>query len=73
MAKCCAVLLVVLGLSVEALPVHDAPFTELKAKNEAKWSAEDAIVKGKLKTLQKKFNKRPNIIYILSDDIGNYY
>jgi len=34
------------------------------------WAAEDKQVREKLAALEKKFGKKPNIIYILADDIG---
>ena len=48
----------------------DAPFIELAQKNRQKWMAEDQQINGKLAALQKRFGKRPNIIYILADDVG---
>lgn len=48
----------------------DAPFLVLKEKQGAAWSAEDKQIDDKLAALRKKFGKRPNIIYILTDDVG---
>ena len=48
----------------------DAPFIEHAKKNQAKWIAEDRQIDARLETLRKRFGKRPNIIYILADDVG---
>jgi arylsulfatase A-like enzyme len=48
----------------------DAPYYELQKKHAAKWSKEDKTIDAKLAALKKKFGKKPNIIYILVDDIG---
>ena len=59
-----------------ALPIHlsaaqfDAAYYVLAKKNEAKWAEEDKQIDQKLAALKKKFGRRPNIIYILSDDVG---
>eukprot|EP00438_Fugacium_kawagutii_P002311 Skav226070 [mRNA] locus=scaffold211:819222:834071:- [translate_table: standard] len=39
-------------------------------KNNKTWAKEDSEISQKLKSLESKFKKKPNIIYILSDDIG---
>jgi arylsulfatase len=48
----------------------DAPYYEFKKKNGAAWAQEDKALDAKLSELQKKYGKKPNIIYILTDDIG---
>jgi arylsulfatase len=48
----------------------DAPYYELEKKHAAKWAEEDKAIDAKLAALEKKFGKKPNIIYILVDDIG---
>ena len=48
----------------------DAPYYELQEKNKDKWAAEDKQINAKLAALEKKFGKKPNIIYILADDVG---
>ena len=59
-----------------AQPIHlqaaqfDAPFNDLAKKNKAKWADEDKQINQKLAALEKKFGKKPNIIYILADDVG---
>lgn len=51
-------------------PQFDAPYYILKEKNEAKWVAEDKQIDVKLGALYQRFGKRPNIIYVLADDVG---
>jgi arylsulfatase len=48
----------------------DAPYYDLQEKNKDKWAAEDKQINAKLAALEKKFGKKPNIIYILADDVG---
>jgi arylsulfatase A-like enzyme len=48
----------------------DSSFIELQKKHVKKWAEEDQLVKDKLAALESKFGKKPNIIYILADDIG---
>ena len=48
----------------------DAPYYDLQEKNKDKWAAEDRQIDTKLAALEKKFGKKPNIIYILADDVG---
>ncbi len=48
----------------------DAPFLVSQQNNKAKWAAEDAGINKKLAALEKRFGKKPNIIYILADDVG---
>ena len=48
----------------------DASYLDLKEKNESKWITEDKQIDEKLAALEKKFGKKPNIIYILADDVG---
>jgi arylsulfatase len=51
-------------------PQFDAPFLKLQQKNKAKWAAEDKAINKKLTALRSRFGKKPNIIYILADDVG---
>ena len=47
------------------------PSTTCKRSDSGKqWAAEDKKVREKLAALEKKFGKKPNIVYILADDIG---
>ena len=48
----------------------DTPYYDLQEKNKDKWAAEDKQINAKLAALEKKFGKKPNIIYILADDVG---
>ena len=64
-----AVILAVLAGAARAVQ-PDAPFVESAKRNRAKWIAEDKQIDAKLSALRKKFGKRPNIIYILADDVG---
>lgn len=48
----------------------DAPYYDFQKKNQEKWVTEDKQINSKLAALKKKFGKKPNIIYILTDDIG---
>ncbi len=64
-----ATMLFTLPLSVYAVQ-QDAPYLWLQEKNEKQWAAEDKDIDQKLAALREKFGKRPNIIYILSDDVG---
>ena len=49
---------------------HDAPYYDYQKRNVAKWAAEDEQIDQKLEALRNRFGKRPNIIYILADDVG---
>ncbi len=57
-----------------ALPVtaqqFDAPFYSHQARNTERWAADDRQIDQKLAALRDRFGKRPNIVYILTDDIG---
>ena len=48
----------------------DAPFLEYQKKNAQAWAEQDKQINEKLAALEKKFGKKPNIIYILADDVG---
>ena len=48
----------------------DAPFLASQERNKNKWAVEDKQIKEKLAALERKFGKKPNIIYILADDVG---
>ncbi len=70
--KCVLALAITVGFaSTSFAQQFDAPYYELKKKHGAKWAKEDKAIDAKLKALEKKFGKKPNIIYILTDDIGH--
>ena len=48
----------------------DAPFGDQQRKHQQAWAAEDKAINDKLAALEKRFGKKPNIIYILADDVG---
>ena len=70
--KCVVSLVVALGLvSTSFAQQFDAPYYEYQKKHGGKWAEEDRAIDAKLAALEKKFGKKPNIIYILVDDIGH--
>jgi arylsulfatase len=48
----------------------DGPFLANQERNAEAWQAEDQEIDAKLAALEQKFGKKPNIIYILADDVG---
>jgi arylsulfatase len=48
----------------------DAEYLVREKQFGEQWVAEDKQVRQKLAALEKKFGKKPNIIYILADDVG---
>lgn len=48
----------------------DAPYLELEGRMSAQWTAEDQEIDARLAALEERFGKKPNIIYILTDDVG---
>ena len=48
----------------------DAPYYALEQRHKAEWDKQDKQIDDKLDALEKKFGKKPNIIYILADDVG---
>ena len=67
-----ALALLLLGLPARPTSAiqPDAAFREAAKTHRDKWIAEDKQINVKLRELHKRFGKRPNIIYILADDIG---
>lgn len=59
----------VFGLQLSAQQ-NDAPYYWLHERNAEAWAAEDKAIDRKLAELEAKFGKKPNIIYILTDDIA---
>lgn len=57
--------------STAAEIIHDGEFNYLKAQYGKQWAAEDKKIDRKLADIRKKNGgKRPNILYILVDDVG---
>ena len=50
--------------------IQDAETTRMEGEFGEQWEADSKEVQKKLAKLEKKFGKKPNIIYILADDIG---
>ena len=51
--------------------VHDAEYGILRSQHGERWAAEDTEVEQMLADIRKKNgNKRPNILYVLIDDVG---
>lgn len=48
----------------------DAPYLNLEKKYKKEWTSQDKKIDQKLSDLKKKYGKRPNIIYVLADDVG---
>ena len=51
-------------------PRFDAPFLTAQAREAASWQAQDRAIDEKLAALEQRFGKKPNIVYILTDDVG---
>ena len=66
-----AILVLVIAVPTRAHAYQpDAPFLMYQNINKEKWTDEDFQIAKKLSALRNKFKKRPNIIYILADDVG---
>ena len=48
----------------------DAEYRVREKQFGEQWAADDKQIQGKLTALEKKFGKKPNIVFILADDIG---
>ena len=48
----------------------DAPYQKAMQENAEAWGQEDQAIDRKLAGLEKRFGKKPNIIYVLGDDVG---
>ena len=69
--KCVLSLLIVVGFAGTSFAAQfDAPYNKYAKQHAAAWAKEDKQVNEKLAALKKKFGKRPNIIMVLSDDVG---
>ena len=67
-----ASVLITLALSPISAQAYqpDGPYLDHQKRNAAEWAKEDKGIDSRLAALEKKFGKKPNIIYILTDDIG---
>ena len=64
-------LLLIAGLpSVASAIQPDAEYLVREKQFGEQWAAEDKQVQDKLAALEKKIGKKPNIVFILADDIG---
>ena len=71
MGKYLSSLFIAVGLTATSFGQQlDAPFMALQERNKDKWAAEDKQIDEKLAALEERFGKKPNIIYILTDDVG---
>ena len=61
---------ILLQLPTQAAPVFDGYFQAEQKKNAEAWAEQDKTINEKLSQLEKRFGKKPNIIYILADDVG---
>ena len=62
---------VVMSMPLAALAIQpDAEYLVQEKRFGQQWAAEDQQVREKLAALEKKFGKKPNIVYILADDTG---
>jgi arylsulfatase len=69
--KCVLSLIIAVGFVGNSFAQQfDAPFLALQKRYKDKWATEDKQINEKLESLEKKFGKKPNIIYILADDVG---
>ncbi len=50
--------------------IHDPEFVRMEKEFGDQWNADDALVSEKLAELEERFGKKPNIVYILADDVG---
>jgi hypothetical protein len=50
--------------------IHDAEYVRMEKHFGKQWEADDKLVREKLAALKKRFGKKPNIVYILADDVG---
>jgi arylsulfatase len=50
--------------------IHDPEFVRMEMEFGEQWNADDALVTEKLAELEERFGKKPNIVYILADDVG---
>ncbi len=71
MARCALFLILAIGFSGTASAAQfDAWYYDYQKQNGDKWAAEDRQIDSSLAALEQQFGKKPNIIYILADDVG---
>jgi arylsulfatase len=63
-------LLVVPPIHAQSQIIHDAEFVRMEKEFGDQWNADDELVRKKLAELEARFGKKPNIVYILADDVG---
>lgn len=63
-------LLSVLVVSTTNAYQPDAPYQKALQENAESWAKEDNAIDARLAQLEKRHGKKPNIIYVLADDIG---
>ena len=62
--------ILVSGLASAREIVHDPEFVRMEKEFAEQWSADEAKVREKLAVLERRFGKKPNIVYIMADDVG---
>ena len=50
--------------------IHDPEFIRMEKEFGEQWTKDDKLVQKKLEALEEKFGKKPNIVFILADDVG---
>jgi arylsulfatase len=50
--------------------VHDPEFVRMEKEFGEQWAQDDKVVQAKLDALEQRFGKKPNIVFILADDVG---
>lgn len=64
-------LLSAISIQAQQKIIHDGEFEYLRTQHGEKWDKQDKAINKKLAEIKKKNNgKRPNILYILIDDVG---
>ena len=57
-------------MAVSGQIVHDPEFVRMEREFSTQWATDDASVRQKLSQLEQRFGKKPNIVFILADDVG---
>ena len=53
--------------------IHDPEFIRMEKEFGEQWTKDDKLVQKKLEALEEKFGKKPNIVFILADDVAVSY